>query len=68
MVLTDDVSPRSRPENENVIKQLNEKLKQTEQRSAEQRNQVQTLKTELKMAQKVSLEKYSQASGFEKLI
>lgn len=53
--MTDDVSPRSRPENENELKQLNDKLKQAEQRNAEYRNQVQSIKTELKMAQKVVL-------------
>lgn len=50
----DDVSPRSRSLNEAEQKQLNDKLRISEQRNSEYRNQVQGLKTEIKMAQKVS--------------
>lgn len=51
----DDVSPRSRIITETETKQLTDKLRISEQRNAEYRNQVQGLKTEIKMAQKVGL-------------
>lgn len=53
VVPAEDVSPRSRAENENEIKSLTEKLRQAEQKNSEYRNQFQALKTEIKMAQKV---------------
>lgn len=49
----DDVSPRSRAVIDADTKALGDKLKIAEQRNSEYRNQVQGLKTEIKMAQKV---------------
>ena len=55
----DDVSPRSRALNEPEFKQVTDKLRISEQRNAEYRNQVQGLKTEIKMAQKVGVGLYT---------
>lgn len=59
IVQPEDVSPRSRVENENELKHLTDKLRQAEQKNAEYRNQVQGLKTEIKMAQKVAHKYFS---------
>lgn len=50
---TDDVSPRSRSMVDVDNKLLSDKLKMSEQRNSEYRNQVQGLRNDLKMAQKV---------------
>lgn len=50
---TDDVSPRSRIIVDAETKTLADKLKLCEQRNSDYRNQVQGLKNDLKMAQKV---------------
>ena len=60
----DDVSPRSRALNESEFKQVTDKLRISEQRNAEYRNQVQGLKTEIKMAQKVGVGLYTRTTYF----
>ena len=49
----DDVSPRSRSIVDAETKGLTEKLRMSEQRNTEYRNQVQSLKNEIKIAHKV---------------
>ena len=52
-VRADDVSPRSRSIVDAETKGLTEKLRMSEQRNTEYRNQVQSLKNEIKIAHKV---------------
>ncbi|XP_067933505.1 coiled-coil domain-containing protein 13-like [Watersipora subatra] len=66
--LDDDVSPRSRVVLDAENKGLTEKLKMAEQRNAEYRNQLQGLRNDLKMAQKVISNEVGEGINFHDLL